>query len=179
MFCGPTVKIVFNALLLFLPAVAACAALDSAPRDTQTLDSAPRDTQTLDSAPRDTPTLSSPRFCNVFDPQLGAHLCDSNISGKDLELSSLLEAFRVQTEASSAGHAGSHGSVGRATHCLRAAGAELRGVCGLYRLVRRRLQETGSLAVFTGVEMPLTQTLAEMEIRGVSARGDRDECGSE
>lgn len=108
--------------------------------------------------------LDPQRICNIFDPKIAAFLCDSDDSQDMLELNYLFQKYSVTTAW--AGNAAST-SLPATTKCVNTIYSELLKLIPLHQVLHRSLLANNSMDVYSLIEVPLSQLLARLELRGI------------
>lgn len=181
-----TEKVVFNAQVALIPVLHQIAlyAGQSTPSESQKEEAPTRHVNCLQ------------MVANLFDPRIGAYLCDSDISEAQLELESLLdkypqvkvrgatdvgEASSVATawgaSASASSKQAESGRIPIPNHDLVGLGSvaravqrikgELDSLLGLQAILATEMTKMGIARIFHEIEMPMTCLLAAIEHRGV------------
>jgi DNA polymerase I-like protein with 3'-5' exonuclease and polymerase domains len=98
---------------------------------------------------------------HIYDPRIAAYLCATELSGKNLELEALLIKYFCTKEQAipSAGDA--------LTRNVAVVAGELRAMASLHSALQAKLQEAGMVRLLEVIEMPITASLAHMELCGV------------
>eukprot|EP01041_Mallomonas_annulata_P005934 gene5934-11971_t len=118
---------------------------------------------------------------NMFDPRVAAHLTDSDLSEKQLELDALFNRFDISlpsqftrghittgTDTMGSGTGSGYGSMGQLSHVMRTNMQEMKLLYRLNEKLLKYLEDAGSFTVFEKIEMPLVRILVDMELRGIT-----------
>ena len=144
---NPIIKIIYNSQLVMLPILITVSQLDD-----------------------DDVIINEMKPCNIFDPKIAAHLCDSDMSDSDLELNNLFFKYQIMKKLThnNLKDAHSHHMMGgKVTIILSKLIEEMESLFSLHHALSNTLQATGSMKVFSELEMPTMLVLAEMELRGI------------
>jgi len=107
---------------------------------------------------------SSP-ILHVMDPKIAAYLCETTRNDEELGLDSILSKRGVSVVSRSK----SRGPMGCIANVISTIHDELQAIYTVYWHYEGQLKESNSYISFRDVEMPLTQVLSIMELRGVRA----------
>jgi len=167
-------KVIFHSQLFLLPVMAAC---EQRQRQRQRVRERERERERVQG---DKEVIwESLLVNNIVDPQVAAHLIDSELTEHQLELQSLLGHFSILPLKSSDEVASDQipspfsswgageellGRVSRGVHTLQ---IEMNDVFRLHQKVVSMLESCQSLSVLRSLEMPLVPVLAVMELRGI------------
>ena len=109
--------------------------------------------------------LDPQRICNVFDPRIAAFLCDSDDSQEMLELNYLFQKHNISSVWSVPVTSSSAAATAK---CVGSIYSELLKLLPLHKVLHQFLLVNNSMDVFSLIEMPLSQLLAVLELRGIS-----------
>lgn len=188
-----TEKVVFNAQVALIPVLHLIGLYPTGPASTA-LSRTTSDWQGVNSPDM----VSRSKYCletmnNLFDPRLGAYLCDSDISETQLELESLFDKYPhvrgvPAASAATAWGASSASSIstvqqadscripianhelvglGSAARAVQRVKGELNCLLGLHAALAAEMSKLGIAPIFRGIEMPMACLLASIEHCGV------------
>jgi len=109
--------------------------------------------------------LDPQRICNIFDPKIAAYLCGSDDSLEMLELTYLFQKHDINVGWSD----NSAPSTATATtKCVNGIYRDLLKLMPLHKVLHQSLLVSNSMDVYSLLEVPLSQLLAVLELRGIA-----------